>query len=83
LGIGILLAAKVIADVRREWTGLPGIAGRMRGHWNRLLKHIPGLVRILQSAAFHQKSNGDLAHCLENTSFPARPRQLGNPGVER
>lgn len=28
LVVGILLAAKGISDVRREWTGLPGMRGR-------------------------------------------------------
>lgn len=47
LVIGILFAAKGIMDVRREWTALPGISGRMRGYWNRLLRRIPILARIL------------------------------------
>ncbi len=72
LVIGISLAAKGIADVRRGWTGLPGIAGRMRGHWNRLLKHIPGLVRILHLRPFIKKVTVTLP-----IAWRTRPSRLG------
>jgi hypothetical protein len=60
--IGILLAAKGISDVRREWTGRPGIwrsikhqaqSIRVRAtaflwvRWNRLVEKRPGLARWL------------------------------------
>ena len=59
---GILLAAKGISDVRRDWTGRPGISGRVRQtarivgawiaasmwlRWNRALEALPRLAKLL------------------------------------
>lgn len=71
LVIGVLLAAKGIADVRREWTALPGIAGKMRGHWNWLLKQISGLARILHLRPFTKKVSVTM-----RSAFLTHPSQL-------
>jgi hypothetical protein len=52
LVVGILLAAKGISDVRREWTSLPGITGKLRSCWNWTLKQVPLIVRVLHLRPF-------------------------------
>jgi hypothetical protein len=74
LVIGILLAAKGIADVRRQWTLLPGIASRMRGLWNRLLNYTPGLARILHLRPFTRNVRVNLPAAL---AVPASFSRLG------